>query len=185
MESASTRYALALLVLAKEESILQEILDEVEQIKAILINNKDFLSLIKDYSLSKDEKKDAINVCFENKIHPYLLNLFYVLIDNNRINIVIDIYDEFIKLAMKELNITQGTIYTTINLTDQQIKAIETKLTKKLNTQVRLTNVIDPSIKGGLKIQVGDLIIDDSVEHRLNDLKDSINIKKGEVNYGN
>ena len=93
MESASTRYALALLTLAKEESILQEILDEVEQIKAILINNKDFLSLIKDYSLSKDEKKDAINVCFENKIHPYLLNLFYVLIDNNRINIVIDIYD--------------------------------------------------------------------------------------------
>ena len=86
------------------------------------------------------------------------------------------------RIGLNELNIKRGIVYTTIKLTSKQLTAIEKKVSKLLNANVTLTNIIDKSILGGLKVQVEDYILDDSIKNHLLQLKETITLKKGESN---
>lgn len=184
MDTVANRYAVALLSIAREEGKVQEYINEVEQILDVLEQNEGFLRILKDYGLTNEEKKETIDVCFKGKIREYILNTFYVVVDNNRGAIMEDVLSEFIKLSYKELNIKKGYVYTTISLTPEEIKQMEVKTSKMLNATVVLQNKIDKDLVGGFKIQVDDFIIDQSLKHKLADLKDTL-LKKGDVIDGN
>ena len=108
------------------------------------------------------------------------MNLFYVLIDNKRGGYLLATCEEFVKIALNELNIKSGVVYTTIKLSSKQIKGLEKKVSSILNANVTLTNKLDESLLGGFKIQVEDYILDDSIKNRLSNLKQTIILKKGE-----
>ena len=57
---------------------------------------------------------------------------------------------------------------------------MEKKISTILSCNVTLQNQIDSSILGGFKIQVEDYILDDSMKNRLEKLKETITLKKGE-----
>lgn len=180
MDSVASRYAIALLTIAREENKIKEYCDEVSKISEILSKNKDLLYLLKSYGLSTDEKKDTIKTIFEGKISQFILNLFYVLIDNKRGGYLLATCEEFVRISLNELNIKSGVVYTTIKLTSKQIKALEMKVSSILNANVTLVNKLDESLLGGFKIQVEDYILDDSIKNRLANLKQTIILKKGE-----
>lgn len=180
MDSVASRYAIALLSIAKEENKIKEYVEEVENLVNIFESNSDLLLLLKDFGLSKDEKKETLSLCFENKVSEYILNLFYVLIDNKRGGYILDVCNEFVRIGLNELNIKRGIVYSTIKLTSSQLKGMESKISKMLNANVTLRNIIDENLLGGFKIQVEDYILDDSMKTRLSKLKETITLKKGE-----
>ena len=182
MDSVASRYAIALLSVAREENDIKGYVNEVEEIAKLLKANKELLILLKNYGLSLDEKKQVLKKCFDSRIKEYILNLFYVLIDNKRGGYILDVCNEFVRIGLNELNIKRGIVYTTIKLTSTQLTAIEKKVSKLLNANVTLTNIIDNSILGGLKVQVEDYILDDSIKNHLLKLKEKITLKKGESN---
>lgn len=180
MDSVASRYAIALLSIAKEENKIKEYVLEVENLVEIFEKNKDLVLLLKDYGLSKDEKKETISLCFEGKINEFILNLLYVLVDNKRGGYILDVCNEFVRIGLNELNIKRGIVYSTIKLTKTQLKGMESKISKMLNANVTLRNVIDENLLGGFKVQVEDYILDDSMKNRLEKLKETITLKKGE-----
>ena len=180
MDSVASRYAIALLSIAKEENKIKEYVLEVENLVEIFEKNKDLVLLLKDHGLSKDEKKETISLCFEGKINEFILNLLYVLIDNKRGGYILDVCNEFVRIGLNELNIKRGIVYSTIKLTKTQLKGMESKISKMLNANVTLRNVIDENLLGGFKVQVEDYILDDSMKNRLEKLKETITLKKGE-----
>ena len=180
MDSVASRYAIALLSIAREENKIKEYVDEIQQIIDILNENKELLILLKNYGLSNSEKKETLDVCFKDKISEYILNLLYVLIDNKRGNCILDVLNEFVRIGLNELNIKTGVIYSTILLSNEQLSLVEKKVSKILNANVTLKNTIDNSLLGGFKIQVEDYILDDSMKNRLEKLKENITLKKGE-----
>ena len=64
---------------------------------------------------------------------------------------------------MKRANLSH--LYSTNNYKDEK------KLSKKLSTEVLLVNKIDKSLLAGIKIKVGDYIIENSIEGFLNTFK--------------
>lgn len=180
MDSVASRYAIALLSIAKEENKIKEYVLEVENLVEIFEKNKDLVLLLKDHGLSKDEKKETISLCFEGKINEFILNLLYVLVDNKRGGYILDVCNEFVRIGLNELNIKRGIVYSTIKLTKTQLKGMKSKISKMLNANVTLRNVIDENLLGGFKVQVEDYILDDSMKNRLEKLKETITLKKGE-----
>ena len=184
MDTVANRYAVALLSIAREEKKVQEYIDEVEQILEVLDQNDGFVRILKDYGLTNEEKKETIDVCFKGKVREYILNTFYVVVDNNRGAIIEDVLKEFVKLGYKELNIKKGFVFTTIDLTKEELKQMEAKTSQMLNANVILQNKIDKNLVGGFKIQVDDFIIDQSIKRKLSDLKTTL-LKRGDVVSGN
>ena len=71
MDSVASRYAIALLSIAREENKIKEYVDEIQQIIDILNENKELVILLKNYGLSTSEKKETLDVCFKDKISKY------------------------------------------------------------------------------------------------------------------
>ena len=69
------------------------------------------------------------------------------------------------------MNVKYGIIYSTEKLSKEEITKFEKKLSKKLFTEVLLVNKIDKSLLAGIKIKVGDYIIENSIEGFLNTFK--------------
>ncbi|MBR5121311.1 MAG: ATP synthase F1 subunit delta, partial [Oscillospiraceae bacterium] len=57
-------------------------------------------------------------------------------------------------------------------LTDEEKAALTQKLEKKCKGKVELSCEVDPSIMGGLIIEMQDTVIDGSLRQRLRDMKD-------------
>ncbi|MCH5171365.1 MAG: F0F1 ATP synthase subunit delta [Erysipelotrichales bacterium] len=178
MDSVASRYAIALLSLAREENCVKEYISECEQVVEVLDQNSDLEKILRDYGLSLIEKKETLDLCFKGKVSEYVLNFFYIIIDNKRGNLFKSILLEFVRIGYKELNIKKGTIYSTIKLTEKEIKDIEKRTSEILHSTVVLDNKLDEKLIGGFKIQVEDMIIDESIKKRLDDLKTNL-LKEG------
>lgn len=175
------RYAIALLDVAIEENKVDEFFQQSSEIIQVFQQNLDLLRILKDYGLTTDEKKETINIIFKNQINDYILNFMYIIIDNQRGKYIKDIFGSFHKQAQKYLNIAYGVVYSTTKINLDVIKQLENKVSNLMKEKVILTNEIDDSLIGGFKIVVGDYIIDESIISRINKLKSTIQLKKGDA----
>ena len=156
-----------------------------EQIYKVFENNPDLLVMLKSYTITKDEKKDIVTTVFASLTNQLILNFFYVVIDNQRANLIPEIIDEFVRIGYKELNIKKGIVYSTSPLSDANLLSLQNKVSSMLNANVTLENKIDKNLLGGFKIVVDDYLIDNSLASRLDNLKDELLNKKGENEHGN
>lgn len=67
-----------------------------------------------------------------------------------------------------------ATITTAIPLTDEQIARLERSLGASAGRSIRFDTIVDPAVLGGVRIQLGDDVIDGSVASRLSDLRQQL-----------
>ncbi len=170
----ANRYAEALFELSEEENITKEIYNELNNVVNIVKNNTDLDNVLKSPLVAKAEKVQLIETLFNTKINNNLKNFLKILVEKGRISSL-----KSIKLTFKELlndkhNIIEGTVISAIALTDEKVKELEEKLSKKYNKNVTLENKVDESILGGVLVRLGNTQIDGSVKTRLDNIKDQL-----------
>jgi F-type H+-transporting ATPase subunit delta len=67
-----------------------------------------------------------------------------------------------------------ATVTTAVPLTDDQLARLERTLGDRAGRRIRFDSVVDPTVVGGVRIQIGDDVIDGSVASRLNDLRQKL-----------
>ncbi len=167
-------YANALFELATKENKHEIVSDEYSLFLKLIKDNPDFLKILTFPNIVKDEKKETIKKTLVG-FDDLLLNFFYVLIDNNRMDIVEEIGQEFAKMEREYNNVTKVDVYTAIKLTKEELKEVEVKLSNIItNTQILINNIEDPSLIGGMKAVYEGKEIDFSLNKKLNDLKKNL-----------
>ena len=63
-------------------------------------------------------------------------------------------------------------VTTAVELTAQQQKVLQTELEQRTGKSVRLRIVTDASIRGGLVVRIGDTVLDASLTHQLERLRE-------------
>lgn len=171
-------FSIAMFDLIKEEKKTKKIYEEVKVISEVLDENDDYIQMLNSSSVPFEKKEKEIMTAFK-KADYIIKNTMLILAKNNSFSFIKDILKQLISLLQKELNIQEGIVYSTIKLSGKDIKKLELKVTKILDTKVTLVNYIDKELIGGFKIVIGDIVIEDSIKADLNDLKQSL-LYKGE-----
>lgn len=167
-------YANALFELATKENKHEIVSDEYSLFLKLIKDNPDFLKILTFPNIVKEEKKETIKKTLVG-FDDLLLNFFYVLIDNNRMDIVEEIGQEFAKMEREYNNVTKVDVYTAIKLTKEELKEVEVKLSNIItNTQILINNIEDPSLIAGMKAVYEGKEIDFSLNKKLNDLKKNL-----------
>lgn len=174
MESVHKSYAVALFELANEAKQLELYQEETKAISNILKDNKDFLNLLTNQFINKDDKKQLLDNVFKNKVDVMVLNFLKLLVDKQRFNITLDVFKEFNSLANDYRGIKEGVLYTASLLDEAKVKAIEAKIAQKIGKKVELTMVKDETLIGGFKVVISDLVIDNSIKNKLESLKNDL-----------
>ena len=170
----ANRYAEALFQLSEEENITKEIYNELHSVLDIVKSNKDLDNVLKSPLVAKADKVQLIETLFNNKINNNLKNFLKILVEKGRISSLKSIELTFKQLLNDRDNIIEGTVISAIPLTDEKVKELEEKLSKKYNKNVTLENKVDKTILGGVLVRLGNTQIDGSVKTRLDNIKDQL-----------
>jgi len=96
-------------------------------------------------------------------------NFYNLLVRNNDLKLLSKIIEKIEEIDKEERGAVEIKIASTKKLEQEIIEKL-----RKLIKNAEIKEEIDPSLIGGLKIQIGDLLIDGSIRAKLNKLRQSL-----------
>lgn len=172
--TVSRRYAQALLMIATERETLDQYEQELEQFRNALLADPKVKELIDNPRIPVEEKKQALDLLIKGKIGPIVYNFLRLIIDRRREAFFLDIINQYNKYADEARNIVDAEVRSAVQLTDKDYRELQQKLSKVTGKNVRLKSLIDTSLIGGIKVKIGDTVIDGSVTKKLSLLKNRL-----------
>ena len=175
-ELIAKRWALALLELAQEDENIskKDILDDLREIADTINSSEELSNVIENPSISTEEKQVVLCKLFQNSIMPIVYNFLFALNLRKRVSIILDIAVEFEKELEKFKNIARVNVTSAIELNDDRKEQIKAKIAEKLSKNVIINWVVDSDIIAGLIFKIDEVIIDNSIKHKLEDLSKTI-----------
>ena len=174
MSKISSTYAKALFDVALEENALTAIKDDFNALVSAVKSEPAYMNILIHPKLSNVDKANLINQVLVNSSSKLLNNFLMILIDKNRIDMIVEINLSFNELVNTHLGQVVGVVYTAHELTDEQLQVLTETFAKKLGKEVKLDVVLDASLIGGYKINVDNVVYDNSVKLQLKHLKDTL-----------
>lgn len=169
--TAAKRYAIALFELAQQKNELRSVEEDLRELKAVWNGNKELKSLFTSPKLSLDKKKELIRQIFANA-NPIVINTLLVLIDKKRLGEVALIINEFMTLSNEAQGVADAKVYSTRELTEEERASISSVFAKNVGKHsLRIENIVDPSLLGGVRVQIGNRIYDSTLSTKLERLK--------------
>jgi len=180
MEQVCERYATALFELANELQMTDSWQEQMREVKKVFVANPDFVRVLSHYRVTKEEKKDLINKAFSGKIDRNIVNFFSLLVDKRRINKVVGIATAFNTICNDAKNVREGIVYSVHELDPEELKSVEQAVSAKLGYKVELQNKLNEDLISGVRVVVGDVVLDGSMRNRLDSLTNELLKKAGE-----
>jgi F-type H+-transporting ATPase subunit delta len=84
------------------------------------------------------------------------------------------IVDRFVQLAVGEREHEVAEVRSAVALSDADVDRLREALSRATRKNVEVKVVVDPTVMGGIVTKMGDLVIDGSVRHRLDQLREQI-----------
>jgi len=162
-------YAVAVFNLAKEKKALKE-WSEMLGFLAQASQDERMNTFINDSKVSDEDREKALIKIAAKRLNAYGENLIKLLIEYKRLNVLPEISQAFEALKATDEGTLEAEIIVASKPTDQEIDTLVKSLEKKFNKKIDAKVTIDEAIIGGIKVIVGDTVIDASVREQLQNL---------------
>jgi F-type H+-transporting ATPase subunit delta len=168
----ASRYAKALLDLAKEQNAVDAVLLDVQLLDALCRQSNDFANMLRSPIIKADKKLDIINAVVGGKVGVIVQGFLKLMVNKGRESNMPEIASSFIIQYKEMKNIKTVKLTLAAPVSDVVKKAIIKTITGDVpDSQVEVKEVINPDIIGGFILQLDDKLIDASVRRDLNDVK--------------
>jgi F-type H+-transporting ATPase subunit delta len=139
---------------------------------ADLAKDGPLMALLESPKLSFPVKKALLRERL-GEINPLALNLACLLISEGRLRAAEQISQEYGRRLDAYHGIEHAEVITALPLDDEDREKVSSYLGEG-ELKVIIDAQVDPSIVGGLKVKIGDRLIDGSIRNRLESLKKSL-----------
>jgi F-type H+-transporting ATPase subunit delta len=164
-------YAEALFQVARAEDSLDRVEEELTRLKNGLESNAEVKEFLSNLQISPEGKKSALFQIFGEKISAITLNWINLVIDQGRQRRLPNIIEAFFTLARESREKVTAEVITSVPLPEDLVQRLEKELSRASKKQVFLKPMVDESILGGVIVKIENKIIDGSVKHRLEEMK--------------
>ena len=166
-QKVARRYAEAVFALAKEQNQIDLYQQQLNLVLDSLEAVPEFKSYFYNFIVPVEEKKDILKKIFQQDLSENLLNFLFLLVDKRREANLAGIAAEFADIADESRNIKKADLYTAAEIPKKELKALETRLNKATGKKILLNPHVDPALLGGIKLRIGDRIVDATLKKRL------------------
>ena len=174
-DTAAGRYSLALYELAEEGNLVEEIEKNSFSIIQLISNSDNFSSIIKNPTIKRDDQLNSIlKISEQFKLNSLLTKFLSFLTVKRRLFFVAKILKNFIEICSKKRGEIVAKLTAAKELNDNEVNNIKEELTKNFSSKIKLQYKFDPSLIGGLIIQVGSTMIDTSIKNKLQQLENKM-----------
>lgn len=170
VNAVAESYGKALFELAQEQGKLDDIRLELADLTALLRNQPDLATLFEHPTIDEARRAESIRRIFASQVSDLTLRFLLVLSSKDRLDQLAGIAVVFDRLVKESRNEVDVDVITAQPLTPQQLQAVADKVSKAIGKRAIVHGRLDASLIGGLKIKIGDQVIDASVAYQLRSL---------------
>ena len=134
---------------------------------AAVARDEQMRSVLSDPKVSDEQKKQLFLAVAGERLDPLLKNLFVVLVDSHRDELIAEIAAQYDTLKHEHERVVRATITSAQPLDDHQRNEIVSALERRYGKKVEAEIAVDPQLLGGARVQVGDQVIHASVRDAL------------------
>ena len=160
-------YGESLYTLAKDESLSQQIGEQLKVLQLSFRQEPDFIRLLSTPSLTKAERCKILDDSFRGKVQPYVLNFMKILTEKGYLRHFSDCCKAYREQYNQDNGILPVVAVTAVSLTGEQAARLSDKLTRVTGKNIALANRVDPSCLGGVRLEFDGKQLDDTVAHRM------------------
>ena len=165
---AAARYAKSLLELADEQSVLEEVRDDMRLFEKVFAENRLFTVVLQNPVILHSKKRAVLKALFKDRMNKLTLAAFDLITKKNRESILDAIAKEFLLQYNSFKGIQKAVVTTTYKLDESEqqefSKVVENLTGLKSDLEVK----IDQALVGGFVLDIGDKQLDESVKSKLN-----------------
>jgi len=158
-------YAEALFRVAQSGNMAawSDLVSELAQIGA----NPDVQAFAANPKLTATDLVATLTSLVKSPVTPEASNFLTMLAENGRISLLPQIGAQFQELKNAQAGAADATIFSAFELTDAQTAQLVGTLEKKFGRKLNPTVTVDSSLIGGVRVVVGDEVLDTSVRAKL------------------
>jgi F-type H+-transporting ATPase subunit delta len=173
VEEIAEVYARSLFEVAKENDKLDEIHEELDQFADAMSESRELQVFFFSPYFSSQEKKDGIGKIVDGG-DEYFVRFLELLAERHRMPAVFRIRRELDRMWAEENKLLSVTLTSAVELDDDIKDDIRKKIEDETGRKVEFDSKVDPDLLGGLKLQVGNFVMDASVRSRLEKLRKQV-----------
>ncbi|MBE3036281.1 MAG: ATP synthase F1 subunit delta [Candidatus Atribacteria bacterium] len=174
IEFKSNYYAQAVFNVARAENMVDQVEDELRQLKDEITNNLELKKNLTDPSIENYEKIKVMLEILGDDGSKAIKSFAAMMVILDAIDSFEQTYKDFVELANQLKRQVSIEVISVIELDKEILNEIKENVDKKTGLDVRIKNVLDKNIIGGLVIKIGDKVIDLSIKDKLEDLKNKL-----------
>lgn len=167
-------YARAIFDIASAEGLLGEVEDELFRFARIFEGNDELRMALSDPALPAERRMAVVEELFGQKSLGISKALASFVVGIGRATELPAVVDRFVELAASSREREVAEVRSAVPLSDTQTERLAAALRTATGKHVEVKVIVDEKVLGGLVAQIGDVVIDGSVRHRLEQLKEQI-----------
>lgn len=174
MTGIGINYAQALYSLAEEDSLTEEILQQLETLAVSFGEEPGFLRLLDTPNIPKEERCNLLDDSFRGKVHPYVLNFMKILTEKGYARHFSHCVKAYREIYNEKHDIVSVTATTALAMTDGQKEKLQKKLETITGKTVLLLTRLDEGCVGGVRLDYDGKRIDGTVKNRLEQIRNQL-----------
>jgi F-type H+-transporting ATPase subunit delta len=168
------KYAKALYNVAFQQKNLKEVCKRINYIVNVMKAVPEFSQLLQTHQVSTETKITILKNVLQDNISSLEIELISDILEYHNILIFSDIAKHFEYLIETDSNIVNMTITSASELSVDEIQHITSNIESQLNKKVDVQTETDKSLIGGVRLRVGNIVIDNTISRRLDMLKNTL-----------
>ncbi len=177
MTEFGREYGDGLYELCAEEGLDERVLGELECLKTLFKEQPDFVRLLMNMTLSRDERLSIADAALRGQVHPYVLNFIKILVERGAVSEFAGCAEAYRERYAKAHDIAEASVTTAAALSDEQRLALTRKLEQLTGQKVQLKEHVSPEVMGGVLLELNGKRYDNTVRQRLDNIRRAISGK--------
>ena len=164
----SERYSRALFEVSQESSELDKVEDDVKIFQSLINTSLEIKNFIKDPTQNLSQQNKVSRLLAERlNFSKNLKNFLLLLVEKRRIFFLQKIFDSFLKLCSKKRGEIKAQLISSRELSKTELDKISKDLSESMGSILKFDYKVDKELIGGLKLQLGSIMIDTSIRSKL------------------
>ncbi len=168
----ATRYAKSLIELAVEQKQLEAVFADMQYIKALCKESRDFENVLRSPIIKADKKQAIVDNVIKNKITALTIAFIQLIIKKSRESFLPEIANAFIEQYHTIKNIHTVKLTTAVAIGDNVKKSIQQKIQQETAFQnIQIEEQVKEELLGGFMLEFNNNLVDASILRDLKDVK--------------
>ncbi len=172
------RYAAALLMLAQERNVTENVASDAQAVLQLGKASAPFRNLLRSPIIYRDKKQRILRLIFRTQLNELTLRFIDILLRKRREQYMLEVFDAYLQLYKAERKIAEVMVYLPFGRAEKLLESFKqwvTTLPPLRDAKVlQLHSTVDERLIGGFIIEFEGYKLDQSVRTQLDSLRKTL-----------